>query len=360
MSRRAVILGEVGLAVWRERHARGEVQGTSPFGVDALEGSGFDLRSPSPRPGRWRRKVRDVVEHRTGAKVEVPLAAARDAAGADVVLALLEQFAVLPAALRRTGLPPYSRPALIALTCWLADDLQGVEGEQARRLVARYAPADLLLVLSRHQVPLLVAAGFAEHQVRSIPFGIEHRFFTPPEDPAVRDIEVLAVGQDRGRDYGTLFRAVADTGIATQVVCRPENLTGLRVPAEVRHVPPVPVTAYRDLLRRAKVVVVPTHELAYPTGQTVALEAMASGAAVVATGTVPMREYLTDGHDALLVDVGDDRAMAAAIQHLLSSPEHRRGLGRRARATVEAAYTVEHMWRAAAAEIERVLDRRRR
>lgn len=358
MTRRVVVLGEVGLAEWRARHSRGEVQGTSPFGVDALEQMGFALRSPSPEPGRWRRKLRDVVEHRTGAKVEVPLTAARDAADADVVLALLEQFAVLPAALRRRGLPPYARPALIALTCWLADDLQRAEREEARRLVARHAPADLLFVLSRHQVPLLVAAGFAEQQVRAIPFGIEHRFFTPPEDPAARDIEVLAVGQDRGRDYGTLCRAVDGTGIDTQVVCRPENLAGLRVPVEVRHTPPVPVTAYRDLLRRAKVVVVPSHELAYPTGQTVALEAMASGAAVVATGTVPMREYLTDGHDAMLVDVGDDRAMAAAIQHLLASPEPRRVLGERARSTVEAAYTVEHMWRAAAVEIERVLARR--
>lgn len=56
----------------------------------------------------------------------------------------------------------------------------------------------------------------------------------------------------------------------------------------------VPFTEYRRLVDTASVVTVPIHALAYPTGQTVALEAAGTGACLVPTDTPAMRENCPD------------------------------------------------------------------
>lgn len=58
------------------------------------------------------------------------------------------------------------------------------------------------------------------------------------------------------------------------------------------------------MLRSVAVVAIPTRELAYPTGQTVALEAAGTGAAVVLTDTPAMREYFSE-ETAVMVAPGD-------------------------------------------------------
>ncbi|WP_416375659.1 glycosyltransferase [Neomicrococcus lactis] len=65
-------------------------------------------------------------------------------------------------------------------------------------------------------------------------------------------------------------------------------------PPNVRIHAPVTIDAHRSNLRRAELVVVPTHELQYPTGQSVLLESMACGTATAVTDTPAMREYIRD------------------------------------------------------------------
>ncbi|MBO3803057.1 MAG: glycosyltransferase family 4 protein [Candidatus Brockarchaeota archaeon] len=78
------------------------------------------------------------------------------------------------------------------------------------------------------------------------------------------------------------------------------------------------------------------------------LEAMASGRAVVASrvGSIP---EVVDGKNGLLVGARRPEEIADAVDYLLSNPEERERMGRRAREAVERKYTIE-------AFAKRVLD----
>lgn len=68
-------------------------------------------------------------------------------------------------------------------------------------------------------------------------------------------------------------------------------------------------------------------------------EYLASGLAVVAPATGQLTERLTDGVDAILVDPGDERALAEAIMGLRDDPARRRRIGQGARASAEASWS---------------------
>ncbi len=71
------------------------------------------------------------------------------------------------------------------------------------------------------------------------------------------------------------------------------------------------------------------------------LEAMAHGMAVVATPVGGVPQVVRDGENGLLVPVGDDAALAGALDGVLSDAELRLRLGRAARRTVEAGFGME-------------------
>ena len=98
------------------------------------------------------------------------------------------------------------------------------------------------------------------------------------------------------------------------------------------------------MLQRAQVVVVPTHDLAYPTGSSVALESASSGACVAVTGTRAMRDYFTDSVDSRLVGEGDADGWRTVLTDLRSDVEQRERLGAAARASVESRFNARHMW----------------
>jgi glycosyltransferase involved in cell wall biosynthesis len=60
----------------------------------------------------------------------------------------------------------------------------------------------------------------------------------------------------------------------------------------------------------------------------VAIEAMALGLPVVASDLPVFREHLTHGVDALLPEVGDEEALAAALRRVITEPELRASLVR--------------------------------
>jgi glycosyltransferase involved in cell wall biosynthesis len=78
------------------------------------------------------------------------------------------------------------------------------------------------------------------------------------------------------------------------------------------------------------------------------LEALAAGAAVVASQVAGIPEVVRDGSNGLLVPPGDAPALRAALTRLAKSPELRRDLGQTARARAERDLT----WSAAAQRFE--------
>lgn len=339
---RALVLSEHDLDEWGARYRAGEVPAPLPYGIDALAEQGWDLagaaRAVDPRWRRWR----DLVEHRAGFTVERAVRGARVARRSDVVIALLEREGAAPSLLRRAKVPPFGSTPLVVWSCWLADDIRSARPAERQKLKRRFDGADMITHLSRHETEIFTDLGIAEERLFPVTYGVSHEFYVPGDNP--RDIELLAVGQDRGRDYGTLFEAVRGTDLVLDVVCKPENLADLKVPDNVKVHGVVPLTEYRRLLQRAQVVVVPTRDLAYPTGSSVALESASSGACVAVTETRAMRDYFTDGLNSRLVAERDVEGWRSVLSELRDDPAQRERLGAAARFSVETTFNARHMW----------------
>jgi glycosyltransferase involved in cell wall biosynthesis len=86
----------------------------------------------------------------------------------------------------------------------------------------------------------------------------------------------------------------------------------------------------------AGIYVLPSHNEGLPMS---VLEAMAAGQAVVTTRVGGIPELITDGVDGLLVDAGDQRALAEALSRLIADGALRRRLIAAGRARIEARYS---------------------
>jgi glycosyltransferase involved in cell wall biosynthesis len=136
-----------------------------------------------------------------------------------------------------------------------------------------------------------------------------------------------------------LRRRTADRGLAGRV-----HWPGL-----------LPHDQVATLLAAADVVAVPSvrDEAGNVDGlPNVLLEALASGAGVVATSAGGIGSVVRDGANGLLVPERDAAALADAIRALLESPERRRALGEAARREVAARFG----WDRVAERFERVYD----
>jgi glycosyltransferase involved in cell wall biosynthesis len=92
-----------------------------------------------------------------------------------------------------------------------------------------------------------------------------------------------------------------------------------------------------NVFRTSDILVVPSR-WGEPFGL-INIEAGAVGIPVVATRDGGIPEVISDGETGLLVDVGDEGALIAAVRRLVESPELRARMGRRAREVVEAQFT---------------------
>lgn len=149
------------------------------------------------------------------------------------------------------------------------------------------------------------------------------------------DRVVVSAGRS-GRDYVTLFEAVAGMDVRLRVICDYDGaLPSAPHPANVTVLTDIYGELYLSELLAADVVVVPLAAYDILVGQMVLIQAMDLGRAVVVTDTPTIRDYVTNGHDALLVPPGNPAAMRDAVQQLLGDAGLRRLLGRNAQATFD-------------------------
>ncbi len=96
----------------------------------------------------------------------------------------------------------------------------------------------------------------------------------------------------------------------------------------------------RDLMRRAKLLVLPTLREGFGR---VLIEAMAEGAAVVSTTVGGVPEVIEDGVDGILVAPGDEHSLTATILRLIDDDQERNALATRAHATVRTRFSSERL-----------------
>lgn len=239
------------------------------------------------------------------------------------------------------------QPPLVVVACWLTE-LAAASSVRRRLYRLLYRSVDHVVVFSANQRPLLTEAlDLPAERITAVRFGVD---LDELDELEVSDDgrTIVAVGRDLGRDWETLAAAASGTGWDVELITRPQQVEHIDLPTEVHHRPPVDRSTYLDLLSQSAVVVVPTDVRAYPSGQTVLLEAMALGKACVVTATPAMDEYVTDGVTALTVPPNDHRALSEAIQRLLDDDALRASIGARARETEAAHGGARSMWSAVA------------
>ena len=160
-----------------------------------------------------------------------------------------------------------------------------------------------------------------------------------PRAPA--DGDYLYAAGNAHRDWPLLLEALGDTPWRAilspgEPIDVPANLCG-RV--EVRS--GLGNKEGRELLQRARAVVMPLEDTPLPSGPLVLLDAMVMGQAIVTTSVNGTRDYIRDGRTALSVPAGDANAMTLALNRLHDDQTLRQNLGQAAREEVCARFSTE-------------------
>ncbi|VXC42333.1 glycosyltransferase family 4 protein [Pseudoclavibacter sp. 8L] len=322
-----------------------------PYCAELL-GQYANLATVRMATSRVHRKVKAVVEHRTGVPADLAIRGLATARRADAVLAILEDKSVLPAALKRRGLSAYAKTRLAVVSCWWAEELKTGSSSRRQEIARTVAGVDRIFVFSRNQAELFAQIG-AGAKVAPINFGVEHTKYVPDASVEQR-FQVFSGGLDAGRDFETLVEAARLLPhIDFHLVSHLDRFQHMELPDNVTTSGPSDGPAHRQNLLAAQLVVIPTHDLAYPTGQSVLLEAMSSGKACVVTETEAMREYIDEGVSNFGMPLHDPQGAAAVIERVLARPAELLEVGRRARAAVEDRYTFDQMWQSIAKQLER-------
>ncbi len=189
---------------------------------------------------------------------------------------------------------------------------------------------------ARRECDYYVAAfGWPASKVAYVPFHTDPRFLDIPTDEGA-----YAVAAGRSfRDYDTLLDAWAGLDVPISVV----GYKGSRQPP--RHVTltrELPLLELTRLIAGSGIVVLPLEDRQISIGQSVLLQAMAMGKAVVATrvnGTIDYIEHMKTG---LLVPPRDPAALRDAVRLLTGDSVLRRRLAAAALEQVKRAHLVSH------------------
>jgi glycosyltransferase involved in cell wall biosynthesis len=289
-------------------HSAGLVPAHRLFGAAELPGLGHAVERCGwgPIPERLRRAV--------VWKVWQALWVMRIQRRADCLIAATEGSALAVLLLKRVGL--LRRPVIVISVAVLADKyLRGVRGWLRRWLIRG---ASFVVVLASGQVPLVSShLRIPEGRIRFIPFGVDTGFFSPLSTAVLWD--VVSVGTNEGKDFPTLLAALSPS-MRCLIVTDDQNRQLIRstttaATVEVDH--DIPITRLRTLYASGSHHVIPLRDVPFSSGQTVLLENLAMGNAVIVSDTVATRDYVSP-EVATIVPPGDVPAMREALSALPS------------------------------------------
>jgi len=148
-----------------------------------------------------------------------------------------------------------------------------------------------------------------------------------PDPPVLDEPYVSAVGGN-ARDYGTLLAAARMLSTVPMVwVVRPENITGLDLPAHVHVLSNIPYPRAMNVVANSRLTVVPLRDAQVPCGHVTLVSGMFLKTPIVATNSAGISDYVIDGWNGLLCKPSNSSDMAEKIRTLWEDPETARRLG---------------------------------
>jgi len=201
-----------------------------------------------------------------------------------------------------------------------------------------------IVCISSEQLEDFVRLGIPRRQLVFVPFGVDAHFFRPA-DASQEEGLIVSVGRDAGRDYATLFKTAERVNHPFVVVAGRKNVpSDVPIPANVSVFYDLNLAEVRDWYARARLVVIASKDASRAdgsdcSGQTVILDALAAGKAVIATRRPWIADYFTSGQDLLVVEPNDPAALAQAVDSLWHDAEKRKCLAASGRDKVAAHYT---------------------
>ena len=208
-----------------------------------------------------------------------------------------------------------------------------------------YKGCDILVANTRGLCDWIEGQGWPRQRLKHLPnFAADLAGATPaplPFPPGARIL--LAMGRlHPNKDFPTLLRALARLPADVHLALAGEGPDRAALEALARDLglgPRLALLGWRQdvgaLLAASEVLVVPSR--IEPLGNVV-LEGFAAARPVVAAAADGPRELIEDGRTGLLVPIGDDAALAAALAGLLADPARAAAIG----AAGRAAFLAEH------------------
>lgn len=179
-----------------------------------------------------------------------------------------------------------------------------------------------IICLSSEQINDFMRLGISRERLSFIPLGVDARFFEQVSGREPEEACIASVGRDAGRDYETLFSAAENVSHPFSVIAGRSSIpSDMLIPANVSVQYDRSYLEVRDLYAHARFVVVASKDARARdgsdcSGQTVVLDALAAGKAVIATRLPWITDYFVPGEDLIVVEPADSIALAQAIEDL--------------------------------------------
>lgn len=196
---------------------------------------------------------------------------------------------------------------------------------------------------------LEAALGLPAGSVMTLHTPVDVNFYRPLDDvPLDARNHIQSLGLSH-RDYPTLLRAMrrlphisCHLRVGSAWVSGKGGFENEQLPPNVVIQPFVQPHELRACYACSRFIVVPIrNSTQWSAGCTSVQAAQAMGRAVITTAMPGLSEYLIDGETGILVGVGDDQAMAEAIEYLWYNPDVAEHMGQRGREWLTARFSLD-------------------
>jgi glycosyltransferase involved in cell wall biosynthesis len=219
-------------------------------------------------------------------------------------------------------------------------DEEGLSSKFATRFY-RWAFKDLSLIItnSSGEIPYMMNwLQLPDERFRFLPWpssiGVEENTSTLSD--------YIFAGGSSFRDWETFFEAVQCMNVKCVIVASKKDIFNVRLPNGIEVHCDIPHKEYLNLLRRAKVVVIPLKNTFRSVGQAVILEAMALGKPIICARVAGVLDYINPEVNGIYYRPGDPQSLRKAILRLLDDNELQQRLGRTAQKSIQDRFNRYH------------------